>query len=336
MIRDPTHRPTLLKVDQTLKRFFYRRGDTIDFKSRKFEILQVLGSGVYGIVFKVKDIATHEIFALKLQSNYGNYQNVSRREVSLLSSIPESICEDGYVACMIDFEENLQSGETAILSNFFAKENLFSYLKHKDLTLPKLTRVIKNIIRAVNALHSIGIGHGDIKLDNFLVGEDGVSIAMIDLGLACSVKTLRDNPELCKLRYRRSAGKKIPPHMDPMYFTESGVTNIFTADLYSLGFVFRQIVKLQDRVMHTYPRIKKKMIIAAQKLQDKDPNQRITLGSLEHEFEASTNQNKKRQKTSTMNAKDINTVAGAKSLTRVASMRGGGNPKLRCSFPSLT
>lgn len=46
---------------------------------------------------------------------------------------------------------------------------------------------------AVEYLHSIGVAHRDIKLENALLSEDGVSLRLADFGLAARLDEWEDS-----------------------------------------------------------------------------------------------------------------------------------------------
>ncbi len=66
--------------------------------------------------------------------------------------------------------------------------DLFDYLQVRDFDIPekRAAQLISQIILALNFLHSFGILHRDLKLENILMTNDSelASIKILDFGLS--------------------------------------------------------------------------------------------------------------------------------------------------------
>lgn len=245
---DLTRRPNLPTVMRTLDRMLYRKGDVVEVNGKSFTIRKRIGVGSYGSVYLVEGPGNKKKqFALKLQPNRGGISNTARREVEMLRSIPADLC-GRYFACMIDAQENAVAGETAILLEYFSKGDLASFSRKNAFSWLQLLQILYSMALAVQKLHQSGIAHLDLKSNNFLVHQDGRSVALTDLGIACSTQTLRLQPAMCTLALNMPESER-PSHMAPEWFEPGGVTNIFMADVYGLAWAFKRVLDHQEPLL---------------------------------------------------------------------------------------
>lgn len=141
----------------------------------KYEILGNLGRGGFGIVYKVRNLATGENFALKICTE-NDEENVRRfkREVRLMKDI-----EDINVIKIID--ENLENEPPYFvmpLANGSLKGIMHTLKDNHDLALDLFLQVCTGI----KALHNSNKIHRDIKPENILLFDEN-KVVVSDLGL---------------------------------------------------------------------------------------------------------------------------------------------------------
>lgn len=100
------------------------------------------------------------------------------------------------------------------------------------LSESEVSGYIKGILRGLQYVHEIGYVHCDIKLQNILLGEDGM-VKIADFGLAKRVGAKKDDDAQCELR-------GTPLYMSPEIVTggEQGTP----ADIWALGCVVAEMV----------------------------------------------------------------------------------------------
>jgi hypothetical protein len=186
-----------------------------------FEILEEVGSGSFGKVFKVKKKFSDEVFALK-SLNKGTLRSRKQlkyaiAECKILKSIRHAFILPLYWAFQSDTHLFMVL-EFCSLGDF---SRLLSYVHH--LTVPQAKFYIAEIILAIEHLHSLDIVYRDLKPQNILLDNFG-HLRLADFGLAKENVT-EENPAMS------FCGS--PAYLPPELLTQSGLWK--PADIYCIG-----------------------------------------------------------------------------------------------------
>lgn len=145
----------------------------------KYQLIEKIGEGTYGVVYKAKDRVTGRIMALKkirLDSEDEGVPSTSIREISLLKELDHPN--------IIKLEEVVHCNKRLYLVFEFLDFDLKRYLdSHTSVTPILVKSYLYQLLRGTFFCHSHRILHRDLKPQNLLIDRSGI-LKLADFGLA--------------------------------------------------------------------------------------------------------------------------------------------------------
>ena len=199
----------------------------------QLEILQLLGQGGMGAVYKARQRGLERLIALKILppglSTDAGFAERFKREAQALARL-------NHPNIVTVFDLGKSGPLYYFLMEFVDGVNLRQLLESHQLTAQEALALVPQICEALEYAHGEGIIHRDIKPENILVDQKG-RVKLADFGLS---KLLARRPEdiqltqadhfLGTMHYIAPEQLENPAEVDPR------------ADIYSLGVVFYEML----------------------------------------------------------------------------------------------
>lgn len=193
-----------------------------------YKILEKLGEGGMGAVYKAQDLKLDRVVALKFlpQQLSASEQNKARfiQEAKAASSLNHP-----NILTIHDIDEH--DGQLFIVMEYVEGETIKAKIRNEKLTMPQILEWASQIADGLRAAHEKGIIHRDVKSDNFMVTKDGRAKIM-DFGLA----KLKGSGNLTK------TGSTVGTiaYMSPEQFQGEAADQ--RSDIWSFGVVFYEML----------------------------------------------------------------------------------------------
>jgi serine/threonine protein kinase/tetratricopeptide (TPR) repeat protein len=195
----------------------------------RYEVIEELGEGGMGIVYKVFDRKIEENVALKVLAPEiaGDEKTIERfrNELKLARKVSHrNVCR------MYDLSEEEKT--QFITMEFVPGENLKSLIKRiGHLSKAKAISIARQVCEGLAEAHRLGVVHRDLKPQNIMVDSEG-NARIMDFGIARSIRT----------KSITETGMIIgtPEYMSPEQV--EGVGTDHQSDLYSLGVILFEML----------------------------------------------------------------------------------------------
>ena len=191
-----------------------------------YRVLDRLGSGGMGVVYRAEDLQLGRLVALKFLSPQFA-QDADARSRFQKEARAASALNHPNVCTVYSVEE--WEGQPFISMELVEGESLTSRLARGPVPAAQAIALAIQVAAALEAAHRKGIVHRDLKPGNLMVTDSGVKV--LDFGIA---KMDRGVPT------RRGEVVGTPPYMSPEQMQGRAVDA--RSDIYSLGLVLREML----------------------------------------------------------------------------------------------
>ncbi|KMZ04975.1 cyclin-dependent kinase 20 isoform X1 [Drosophila simulans] len=151
-----------------------------DYAPSRYKMLEKIGEGVHGCVFKAIDLQRNKEVAIKkvaLKNKFGNIALNTLREIKTLQ-----LCKSEYILDIIDIYPDL-TGLSLVLE--YQPDTLYNRLKSEvnPLSRQQVRKFAHQMFKGIAYLHDAGLMHRDIKPANLLISDTDM-LKIADFGLA--------------------------------------------------------------------------------------------------------------------------------------------------------
>jgi len=195
----------------------------------RFQKLEKLGDGTYGVVYKARDKKTGDLLALKkirLEAEDEGIPSTAIREISLLKQLQHPN--------VVRLYDVIHTDKKLTLVFEFLDQNLKQYMDacgSEGMHLDTAKSFLFQLLRAIAYCHDHRVLHRDLKPQNLLINMNG-ELKLADFGLARSfgIPVRSYTHEVVTLWYR-------PP--DVLMGSKKYSTSV---DIWSMGCIFAEMV----------------------------------------------------------------------------------------------
>lgn len=203
-----------------------------------YQVLEKLGEGGMGAVYKARDTRLNRYVALKVlaaaRSEQAEMRQRFRQEAQAASALGHA-----NIVVVHDFVEH--EGAECIVMEFVDGQTLEQKLQRGPMRLRDAIRCAAQVADALAAAHKAGVIHRDLKPGNIMLTEDGV-VKVVDFGLAklTESRAVGDETETQLLQSAEGTIAGTAAYMSPEQAEGQKVDT--RSDIFSFGAVLYEMV----------------------------------------------------------------------------------------------
>src|SRR5580658_6307028 len=202
-------------------------------KLGRYSIVEPLGAGGMGVVYRARDEKLERVVAIKLLAPGMFTGDEARRRVHK-EALALAKLSHAHIAAVYDVGE--QDGIDYIVMECVPGESLAAKLKPGPLTVKDATSITLQIAEALEEAHEQGVIHRDLKPANVMITPKG-RVKVLDFGLAKLLAVARD-PTVSVTETRGLIGT--PLYMSPEQAREQNLDA--RTDLWNLGVIYYELL----------------------------------------------------------------------------------------------
>lgn len=193
-----------------------------------YKILEKLGEGGMGVVYKAQDTTLNRLVALKFLHTIFTRDEDSRSR--FITEAQAASALEHHNICNIHEIDESNDGQQFICMAYYHGENLAKKIKGGPLQLEEALNIIYQIAQGLDRAHKEKIIHRDVKPSNIIIDKDD-NVKIVDFGLA---KLMGDDLT------QTVSTKGTVAYMAPEVIR--GLQSDHRADLWSLGIILYEML----------------------------------------------------------------------------------------------
>lgn len=209
----------------------------------KYEVLEVIGRGAMGAVYKAlhpqfkKYVAIKEILADL--AHHPEIQQRFEREAELLAHLP------AHPNIVMVRDALVWQGKLYLVMDYIEGGTLADVIRQGGIKPERAIALLDQILSGLEAIHARGIIHRDLKASNILLGNDGTAY-LSDFGIAESVKQSQAGDVM-------ATAKCVAPEMIEASLGRNAQPE--QADIYAAGILAYEMLLGETKFRHALPEI---------------------------------------------------------------------------------
>jgi serine/threonine protein kinase len=153
----------------------------VDKRVSHYDILERLGGGGMGVVYKAEDTRLHRTVALKFLPPAFSFDEEAKLRFIHEAQAASSLQHNNI--CNIHDIDETEDDRIFICMDFYEGETLKKKIERGPLEIEEAAHIITQIAEGLEKAHNKGIIHRDIKPANIFITKDGI-VKILDFGLA--------------------------------------------------------------------------------------------------------------------------------------------------------
>jgi formylglycine-generating enzyme required for sulfatase activity/dienelactone hydrolase len=146
-----------------------------------YRIVERLGAGGMGVVYRAEDMRLRRTVALKFLSLEATQDREARERLILEAQTASAL--DHPNICTIHEIDETPDGRVFLAMSYYEGETLKQRISRGALPIDEALAVVEQVARAVAAAHDAGVIHRDIKPANIMLTRRG-EVKLLDFGIA--------------------------------------------------------------------------------------------------------------------------------------------------------
>jgi len=180
----------------------------------KYEIMEKLGGGGMGVVYKARDIKLKRFVALKLLPPELTRDDEARERFTQEAQAA-SILDHPNICTIHEIDEDKED-KMFIAMACYQGETVHKRIKRGPLPINEIIEIAIQVAQGLEQAHSKGIMHRDIKPSNLIITESGL-VKIVDFGLAKLADITRTSTVMGTAAYmspEQAGGKEVDHRTD--------------------------------------------------------------------------------------------------------------------------